>query len=147
MNFVNKMSNRNPRNWFAAAMMTVLGLPLTLIMGIDIIYNGDFDFLLGLIVGLSFLAVGTYLFYLIIVAKEFTRIVSTEMIICKSNGVVIHQFKKEDIKTIEIWSQSTQSVKFRMRNNGTLKLNHNYWMNLASFYQELMMCGYKASYC
>ena len=144
------MSNRNPRNWFAAAMMTVLGLPITLIIGI-FIYNGDFDLLLGLIlgliVGLSFLAVGTYLFYLIIVAKEFTRIVSTEMIICKSNGVVTHQLKKEDIKTIEIWSQSTQSVNIRMRNNGTLKLNHNYWMNLASFYQELMMCGYKASYC
>lgn len=144
MSFVHKRSTRHPLNWFFAVITTFLGIPITLFFGIGIIYDGiDFGPLLGLTLGLGFSAAGLYLIYLIMVPKEFTRIISNEMIVCKLNGVVTHQFKKEDIKMIYIHSGETGSVDIEMKNNETLGLPDNYFMNLASFRQELMMCGYR----
>jgi hypothetical protein len=120
-------------------------VPIFFIFGIvDIIYSGIcFKSLLASIVGLSFLAVGLFQIRAVIIPKQYTRIVSDEMIVCKTNGVITQQFKKEDIKMIHINYGENDSVDIEMKNNETLELPYDYLMSLKSFSQELMMCGYQ----
>jgi len=103
MSFEHKRSSRHPINWLIAVIATFLGVPITFFCGIGIIYDSiSFGPLLGLLVGISFSITGMFFIYRIIVTKEFTRVVSKEMIVFKSNGVATHHFIKDDIEMIDI---------------------------------------------
>lgn len=143
MSFEHKRSTRHPLNWLLALITTLLGVPITLFFGIGIIYDGiGFGPLLALTVGILFSITGIYFIYLIIVSKELTRVVSKEMIVFKSNGVITHQFIKDDIEMINITMDEIVSIEFKMKNNETLRLPGYYYYNIAAFRNELMLCGY-----
>lgn len=144
MSFIHKRSTRHPSEWFVGAIFTILGVPVFFIFGIvGIIYSGIGFNILALVIGFLFLVLGLLHVREIIFPKQYTRIVSDEMIICKTNGVITQQFKKEDIKTIHINHGENDSVNIQMNNNETIELPYNYLMSLKSFSQELMMSGYQ----
>jgi hypothetical protein len=145
MSFIHARSTRSPSELILGVIATLLGVPILFIFGIaDIIYSGiSLKSFLGLIVGFPFLAVGLLQLYALIIPKHYTRAVSDEMIVCKTNGVITHQFKKGDIKMIHINYGENDSVHIGMKNNEILELPFDYFMGLKSFSQELMMCGYQ----
>jgi hypothetical protein len=145
MSFIHKRSTRSPSEWIIGVIATLLGVPILFIFGIaDIIYSGiSLKSFLALIVGFPFLAAGLFELHAIIIPKRYTRIVSDVMIVCKTNGVITHQCKKEDIKKIHLNYGENDSVDIEMKNNEILELPCDYFMGLKSFSQELMMCGYQ----
>ena len=143
MSFEHKRSTRHPLNWLLALITTLLGVTITFFFGIGIIYVGKgFGPLFGLTLGVLFLITGLYFIYLLIVPKEFIRAVSKEMIVFKSNGVITHQFIKDDIEKIYITMDDTPSIKFKMKANKTRRLPDYYYYNIAEFHNELLLCGY-----
>lgn len=143
MSFEHKRSTRHPQNWLLALITTVFGVPLTIFFGIGII-SSDLGFVLffGFTLGILFLITGTYFIYLIIIPKELIRSVSKEMIVFKSNGVITHQFKKDDIEKIYISMDETPSIKFKMKANKTRRVPSYYHYNIREFHDELLLCGY-----
>ena len=143
MSFEHKRSTRQPLNWLLALITTLLGVPITFFFGIGIIsYGIGFGPLLGLTVGILFLITGIYFIYLLIVPKELIRSVSKEMIVFKSNGVITHQFKKDDIEMIYIYMDDLITIKFKMKANKTRRLPGYYYYNIREFHDELLLCGY-----
>ena len=143
MSFEHKRSTRHPLNWLLALFTTLLGIPITFFFGIGIIYYGiGFGPLLGLTVGILFLITGIYFIYLLIVPKELIRSVSKEMIVFKSNGVITHQFIKDDIEKIYINMDDTPSIKFKIKAKKTRRLPGYYYYNIETFANELVLCGY-----
>jgi hypothetical protein len=143
MTFENKISTRNLLSWLVAGIATSLGVPIALMFGIGMIYDGfDFGALFALIIGISFLCAGMASIHGIIFSKVLTRIVSSEMIICKSNGNIICQIKKEDIKEIFIYEGDVDSVDIEMKNNERISFPGNYLMGISRFRSELKMCEY-----
>ena len=145
MSFIHTRSTRSPSEWIIGVIATLLGVPILFIFGIaDIVYSGiSLKSFLSLIVGFPFLAAGLFQLHAIIIPKQYTRTVSDEMIVCKTNGVITQQFKKEDITMIHINYGENDSVDIEMKNNEILELPCDYFMGLKSFSQELMMCGYQ----
>ncbi len=145
MSFIHKISTRSPLKLFIGVVFTLLGVPILFIFGIvDIIYSGiSLKSFVGLIVGLPFLATGLFHIHATIIPKRYMRIVSDVMILCKTNGVITQQFKKEDIKMIHFNYGENDSVDIEMKNNEILELPCDYFMGLKSFSQELMLCGYQ----
>lgn len=143
MTFENKISTGNPLSWLVAAIAISLGVPITLMFGIGMIYDGfDFGPLFALTIGIAFLCAGLASIYGIIFPKELTRIVSREMIMCKSNGNITYQIKNEDIKKIFIFEGDVDSVDIEMKNNEIIHFPDNYLMGTSRFRGELKMCGY-----
>lgn len=143
MSFEHIRSSRNPLGCIFALVTMPLGIALTVFFGVGLnIYGIKIAILLGFILGVSFFIIGIYLIYQIIVAKEFTRIVSKKMIVFKSNGVITHQFIKDDIKTIFISMDETPSIKFEMKATKNVRLPGHYYFNVAAFHKELILCGY-----
>lgn len=146
MSFEHKRSTRHPLNWLLALITTLLGVPITIFFCIGIIFYGiGFGPLLGLTVGILFLITGTYFIYLLIVPKELIRSVSKEMIVFKSNGIITHQFRKDDIEKIYINMDDALSIKFKMKSNKTRRLPGYYYFNIAAFHNELLLCGYQVN--
>jgi len=143
MIFENKISTGNLLSWLVAAIATSLGVPITLMFGIGMIYDGfDFGSLFALTIGIVFLYAGMASIYGIIFPKELTRIVSSEMVICKSNGNITYQIKKEDIKKIFVFEGDVDSVDIEMKNNERIHFPDNYLMGTSRFRCELKMCEY-----
>jgi len=143
MSFEHKRSTRHPLNWLLALITTLLGVTITFFFGIGIIYYGiGFGPLLGLTVGIGFLIIGIYFIYLLIFPKELIRAVSKEMIVFKSNGVITHQFIKDNIENIYISMDELITIKFKMKENKTRRLPGYYYYNIREFHDELLLCGY-----
>lgn len=143
MSFEHKRSTRHPLNWLLALITTLLGVTITFFFGIGIIYYGiGFGSLLGLTVGIGFLIIGIYFIYLLIFPKELIRAVSKEMIVFKSNGVITHQFIKDNIENIYISMDELITIKFIMKENKTRRLPGYYYYNIREFHDELLLCGY-----
>jgi hypothetical protein len=146
MSFVHNISTRSVLKWFIGVIFTLLGVPVFFIFGvIGIIYSGIGFNILALVIGLLFLVVGLSQIHAIIRPRKYTRIVSDDMIICKTNGVITQQFNKENIKTIHINHGENDSVDIEMKNNTTIQLPDDYLMSIRSFSQELMMCRYQVN--
>ena len=121
MTFENKTSTRHLSSWLVATIATSLGVPIALMFGIGMIYDGfDFGSFFALTIGIVFLCAGMASVYGIIFPKELTRIVSSEMIICKSNGNITYQIKKEDIKEIFVFEGDVDAVDIEMKNKNMM---------------------------
>lgn len=64
------------------------------------------------------------------------------MIVFKSNGVITHQFIKDDIEKIYINMDDLITIKFEMKSNKTRRLPGYYYYNIREFHDELLLCGY-----
>ena len=66
------------------------------------------------------------------------------MIVFKTNGVITHQFIKDDIEKININmdGDGMPPIKFKMKANKTRRLPGYYYYNIREFHDELLLCGY-----
>ena len=64
------------------------------------------------------------------------------MIVFKSNGVITHQFIKDDIITIFISIDETPSIELEMQTSKNIRLPGYYYFNVSEFHNELILCGY-----
>jgi hypothetical protein len=143
MTFEHKISTRHPKYWILAVITTFLGVPIAFVCGIVMISgDGDRGALMPFLIGLMFSAFGLFYIYRIIFPKEFTRIISNEMIVCKMDENITHQFNKKDINMIFIQDGETESVHISLKNNEELKFPPKYYMDLTTFRKELMMNEY-----
>ncbi len=145
MTFEQKYSTREPVYWLIGPILTIFGVPLAFGFGTIIIEEGvEFGPLLALTVGLAFSAAGLFCTYRLIFPKEFTTIISNEMIICKTNGDITYQVKKEDIGMISIPNDQDFSIFIQMHCGD--KIRFPFSVNYTTFREELMMCKYPVSY-
>ncbi len=143
MTFEHKFSTRHPIYWVIAPTAIFFGVPIALGFGILIMNNGiEFGPLLALAVGLAFSAAGLSCLYRIIFPKEYTTIISNEMIICKTNNDITYQVKKEDIEMITISEGDIDSVFIEMKSSERIRFPFTSWVNLSTFREELVMCEY-----
>ena len=143
MTFEHKDSTRNPMNWIIAPIAIVFGAFIALGLG-GIITGDGFEWgnLLAYVVGFAFLAVGLMCIYGIIFPKEYTTIISNEMIICKTNDDITYQVKKNDIKMISICTGDMDIVNVEMKSSEISSFPFTGMMNLSTFREELIMYDY-----
>jgi hypothetical protein len=116
---------------------------MTLFFGMGIIFDGiGFGPLFGLTIGFSFSITAIYFIHQLVFLKEFTRVVSKEIIVFKSNEVITHQFKKDDIEMIHIDMHEMPYIEFQMKTNKKIILSGHYTFNVAALRKELMLYGY-----
>ena len=143
MTFKHKVSTRHPMDWVMGPVAIFFGALIALGFGVFIIDDGfEWGVLLALTISLASIAVGLNCIYRIIVPKEYTTIISDDMIICKTNDDITYQVKKEDIKMISIYEGHIDSVYIEMKSNEKSPFPFAGRLNLSTFREELLLYEY-----
>lgn len=140
MSFEHTQTGRGLLNFFFGMFTGILAIMYHALR--TQIFEAEARLLFDWIFAAFILLIVTYFIKQIMNPKKFTREVSDEVVVFKSNEIVTHEFKKDDISKIDITIRRHPRIKFFMKSKKNVTMPGCYFFNPDSLFKELMLCGY-----